>query len=69
MQGGSITGVQRFNTKAFDLTVRADGSADVVMTVRPTGLCGGVRDVCTRRYGAFVPLQIGYEAWVPGPLD
>ena len=69
VQGGLITGVQRVNNKAFDLTVRPDGNADVVMTIRPTGLCGGVRDVCAWRGGSLVPLQIGYEAWVPGPLN
>ena len=61
--------MRRVNRQTFDLTVRPDGSADVVITMRPTGLCGGARDVCTRRGGSFVPLQIGYEAWVPGPLN
>ena len=68
-RGGRVSGVRRVNRQAFDLTVRPDGNADVVMSIRPTGLCGGARDVCTRRNGASVPLQIGYEAWVPGPLD
>ena len=69
VQGGGIATVQRVNKKAFDLTVRPAGNADVVMTIRPSGLCGGAADVCTRRNGASVPLQIGYEAWVPGPLN
>ena len=69
MQGGVIAGVQQVNTKAFNLTVRPDGNADVVMTIRPTGSCGAVTDVCTRRNGSLLPLQIGYEAWIPGPLN
>ena len=49
--------------------MRPHGNADVVMTVRPAGLCGGARDVCTRRNGSPVPLRTGYQAWVPGPLN
>ncbi|MDE0204445.1 MAG: hypothetical protein OXP66_00230 [Candidatus Tectomicrobia bacterium] len=69
MRGASIVGVQPINSRAYTLTVRPGGNADVVMTLQPTGSCNSVSDVCTRHNGALQPLQIGYEAWIPGPLD
>ena len=69
MQGGSIVGVQPVNNRAYTLTVRPDGNADVVMTLQPTGSCSSVSNVCTQLNGALQPLQIGYEAWIPGPLN
>ena len=69
MQGGTIVGVQPVHSRAYTLTVQPSGNADVVMTLRPTGSCGSVSDVCTQRNGALQPLQIGYEAWIPGPLN
>ena len=68
VQGGRIAGAQPVNDRAFTLTVQPDGNADVVMTIRPTGSCGGVTDVCTRRNGSLLPLHTGYAAWIPGSL-
>ena len=68
MQAGRIVGVQPVNNRVFTLTLQPDGNADVVMTIRPTGSCGGVTDICTRRSGSLLPLQTGYVAWIPGAL-